>query len=81
MDRATVDHLLTTTRTTDVRSDITIAQQIGDIIATHAAKSVVLAERIIGCPHEEGVDYPAGAASPQCPFWTDRDRWSGQLLQ
>lgn len=64
----------------DVRSDPDIAGQIAAFIETHAVKSVVLVDRIIGCPHEEGVDYPVGTACPQCPFWASRDRWSGKLL-
>jgi hypothetical protein len=39
-----------------------------------------LADRIIGCPHEEGVDYPEGQSCPRCPFWAHRDRWSGELI-
>jgi hypothetical protein len=66
---------------TDVRSDLAIARQIAEFIATHAAKSVVLVHRIIGCPHEERIDYPEGTACPQCPFWANRDRWSGELLR
>lgn len=66
---------------TDARSDVAIARQIGDFIETHAAKSVVLVDRILGCPHEEGIDYPEGAACPRCPFWANRDRWSGELRQ
>ena len=66
---------------TDVRSDVSIARQIGEFITANSAKSVVLADRIIGCPHEEGIDYPEGGACPQCPFWANRDRWSGELLR
>ena len=66
---------------TGVRSDVSIARQIGEFITAHSAKSVVLADRIIGCPHEEGTDYPEGGACPQCPFWANRDRWSGELLR
>ena len=66
---------------TDVRSDVSIARQIGEFITDHSAKSVVLADRIIGCPHEEGIDYPGGGVCPQCPFWANRDRWSGELLR
>ena len=66
---------------TDVRSDVAIAEQIGEFIERHGAKSVALADRIIGCPHEEGIDYPDGTACPQCPFWANRDRWSGELLR
>jgi hypothetical protein len=64
----------------DVRSDPDIAGQIAAFIETHAVRSVVLVDRIIGCPHEEGVDYPVGTACPQCPFWAYRDRWSGKLI-
>jgi hypothetical protein len=66
---------------TDARSDPTIVRQIGDFIETHGAKSAVLADRIIGCPHEERIDYPEGSACPQCPFWAHRDRWTGKLLR
>ena len=67
---------------TDARSDAAIARQIGEFIETHAARSVVLFDRIIGCPHEEGIDYPEGGGTcPRCPFWANRDRWSGELLR
>ena len=65
----------------DVRSDFGIARQIEEFIAVHAAKSVALMDRIIGCPHEEKIDYPEGTACPQCPFWANRDRWTGELLR
>jgi hypothetical protein len=65
----------------DARADPGIARQIGEFIAAHAAKSVVLVDRIIGCPHEERIDYPEGTACPQCPFWANRDRWSGRPLR
>lgn len=65
----------------DARANPGIARQIGEFIEAHGAKSVVLVDRIIGCPHEEHVDYPEGSACPQCPFWANRDRWSGELLR
>jgi hypothetical protein len=65
----------------DVRSDLVISSEVLKFIKDHGAKSVVLTDRIIGCPHEEGVDYPEGAVCPQCPFWARRDRWSGELIQ
>ena len=40
----------------------------------HGTKRVVATDRIIGCPHEEGVDYPEGKACPHCRFWAHRDR-------
>ena len=64
----------------DVRKDPTISKEILEFIKSHAVRSVVIADRIIGCPHEEGIDYPEGQKCPQCPFWAHRDRWSGEVL-
>ncbi len=65
----------------DVRSDLAIARQITDFIEAQGAKSVVVGERIIGCPHEEGSDYPEGSACPRCPYWAHRDRWTGKRIE
>ncbi len=64
----------------DVRSDPAIGRAILDFIQRHGVKSVVMTDRIIGCPHEEGVDYPEGQACPRCPFWAHRDRWTGEVV-
>ena len=64
----------------DIRSDAAVAKGILDFIQRHGAKSVVTIDRIIGCPHEEGVDYPLGEKCPQCPFWANRDRWTGEMV-
>jgi hypothetical protein len=63
----------------DVRQDYAIQQQILEFIKRHGAKSVVMTDRIIGCPHEEGKDYPEGEKCPRCPFWANRDRWTGEI--
>ena len=65
----------------DVRNDHEVNEQILKFIRAHEVKSVAMIDRIIGCPHEEGVDYPEGSPCPQCPFWADRDRWSGKVVQ
>ena len=65
----------------DVRNHHEVNEQILKFIRAHEVKSVAMVDRIIGCPHEEGVDYPEGSACPQCPFWAHRDRWSGQVVQ
>ena len=64
----------------DVRSDLAITQQILEFVQEHHADRVAMVDRIIGCPHEEGVDYPDGESCPQCPFWANRDRWTGKLI-
>lgn len=42
----------------DVRDDTDITTAIVTFLDGHNVKSVVVADQIIGCPHEEGVDYP-----------------------
>ena len=64
----------------DVRHSRAIGDAIVAFIEEHAAKSVVMADRITGCPHEEGQDYPEGQVCPACPFWANRDRWTGEVL-
>jgi hypothetical protein len=63
----------------DIRNDPAVGAQILQFIAAHQVKSVVAMEGIIGCPHEEGIDYPDGEVCPQCPFWAHRNRWTGEM--
>lgn len=63
----------------DVRTDGAILAEIGDHLRQGSVRSVAMVDGIIGCPHEEGIDYPFGEACPECPYWAGRDRWSGQL--
>jgi len=65
----------------DARSDPAITHEIDQFLRAHGVKSVVMPDRIIGCPHEEGIDYPDGEVCPQCPFWANRDRWTGEILE
>jgi hypothetical protein len=64
----------------DLRSDDNIGPEISAFLREHQVMSVVMADRIIGCPHEEGIDYPEGESCPQCPYWRGRDRWSGETI-
>jgi hypothetical protein len=64
----------------DVRADPGIAREILEFIETHQARSVVMTDGIIGCPHEEGIDYE-GEWCPVCEFWHGRDRFTGQRVQ
>jgi hypothetical protein len=59
--------------------DAEATEEVLAFITEAGAKSVVMADRIIGCPHEEGIDYE-GATCPACPFWAGRDRWTGKRL-
>ena len=64
----------------DVRFDTTINREVVEFIRVSGARTVAGVDRIIGCPHEEGVDYPQGTACPACPFWVHRDRWTGETI-
>lgn len=65
---------------TDVRNDPTIIDEILEFLEEQGVERVVMLDRMIGCPHEEGSDYPEGETCPQCPYWANRDRWTGELL-
>ena len=64
----------------DVRADPQINEAVLHFLQQHGVKSVVMLDRIIGCPHEEGIDYPEGESCPQCPYWAGRDRFTGKLI-
>jgi hypothetical protein len=66
--------------TTDVRQDALITKELVRLVETRGVKSVVMTNRIIGCPHQEGIDYPDGKQCPQCPYWASHDRWSGEAM-
>ena len=63
----------------DVRTDSGIAQEILEFIEKHGALSVVMTDGIIGCPHQEGIDYE-GEWCPVCDFWHGRDPFTGQMV-
>lgn len=67
--------------TGDIRDNRAVRASILAFLAAHqATETVIETSRIIGCPHQEGIDYPDGESCPQCPFWIARDRFSGPLL-
>ena len=63
----------------DIRNDARVAEEVLAFIEAAGVMSIVMTERIIGCPHEEGIDYD-GPTCPSCPFWAGRDRWTGRRL-
>jgi hypothetical protein len=69
-----------TTETGDVRQDPVIAAQLTDFLRGHGVKNTATHDRIIGCPHQEGIDYPMGRSCPTCPFWAGIDRFTHEPL-
>ena len=58
----------------DIRRDQAISEQVAAFIRSHKVLSVAATDGVLGCPHEEGIDYPEGSSCPQCPFWAAQDR-------
>ncbi len=57
---------------TDIADDPDTAQDIKRFFAAHGVKSVAVSDGIMGCPHEEGIDFPVGQECPFCPFWAGK---------
>ena len=56
----------------EIASDPKAAFEIGKFLKEQKVLEVVMAEGVIGCPHEEGIDYPEGETCPHCPFWSNQ---------
>jgi hypothetical protein len=63
----------------DIRTDSGIAREILEFIEQRQVLSVAMTEGIIGCPHQQGIDYE-GEWCPVCVFWHGRDRFTGQSV-
>ncbi len=64
----------------EIRSDPKVLEEVLGFISRHGAKTVVATDRIIGCPHEEGIDYPEGEYCPECTYWIGRERFTGNII-
>ena len=69
-----------TTDTEDVRRDRTISAEVAQFLQDHGVKDSLASDRIIGCAHEEGIDYPMGRSCPLCSFWAGIDRFTHEPL-
>ena len=54
---------------TDIKDNAKIQGAIRRFFDRHGVKSVAAVDRNMGCPHEEGEDFPVGKDCPFCPFW------------
>ncbi len=64
----------------DIRLDTSVNKKIFEFMESHQVQSVIMVDRIFGCPHEEGIDYPDGEKCPQCPYWATHDRYTGESI-
>ncbi|HHX8266293.1 TPA: hypothetical protein ACVOYJ_004675 [Vibrio diabolicus] len=49
----------------DIRKSEMVLKEVLEYIDENGAKTVGMPEEIIGCPHEEGIDYPEGEYCPR----------------
>ena len=54
---------------TDVMTNPKIQREIKEFFLQHGVKQVAMSQGNMGCPHEEGEDFPHGEDCPFCPFW------------
>jgi hypothetical protein len=54
---------------TDIVADPKVAREMYQFMRSRGVKTVITATVVMGCPHEEGEDFPDGGDCPFCPFW------------
>jgi hypothetical protein len=64
----------------DARKSERILGEMIEFIEENDAITVAMMDQIIGCPHEENIDYPEGDSCPECPFWKNRDRFTHEVI-
>ncbi|WP_349665572.1 hypothetical protein [Echinimonas agarilytica] len=62
----------------DIRKDEVVQTTILKIIERAQAKTVTQTDSVVGCPHQEGVDFMAGGDCPFCTFWQGKPRYTGE---
>jgi hypothetical protein len=54
---------------TDVTTSPKVQQEMKEFFRQHGVKRVAASQGNMGCPHEEGKDFPIGEDCPFCPYW------------
>jgi len=57
---------------TDIMTNPKIQAKVIEFFKEHGVKSVAVTSGNLGCPHEEGKDFPEGEDCPFCPFWAGK---------
>jgi hypothetical protein len=57
---------------TTVSNNPKVRLQIKALFDRHKVQSVIKMTGNLGCPHEEGLDFPRGEDCPFCPFWAGK---------
>ena len=54
---------------TGIADDPAVRDKIGTFFANRGVTRVAATDQNMGCPHEEGEDFPVGEDCPFCPYW------------
>lgn len=73
-DKSILESKKWTTSEEDIRFTQTVSKELAVYIANHRVSKVVIADGILGCPHEAGIDYPEGEQCPYCPYWATQEK-------
>ncbi len=52
-----------------VAADPAVKAESMAFLASYGVREVAITDGVLGCPHEEGIDFPEGQECPFCPFW------------
>jgi hypothetical protein len=69
---ATAQPILRRFVSSKVKADPKVQLEILEFLSSYKIKQTVIVNENIGCPHEEGEDFPVGEDCPFCPFWAGR---------
>jgi hypothetical protein len=69
---ANADPILRRFVSSKVKEDPKVQSEIVAFLGKYKVKQTVLVDENIGCPHEEGEDFPVGEDCPFCPFWAGK---------
>jgi len=64
----------------DLRKSEKITGEVLSFLDENNIRTISMIDRIIGCSHEEGIDYPEGESCTECGYWHGRERFTHELL-
>ena len=64
---------------TNIADDPSVRDKISTFFADRGVTRVAATDQNMGCPHEEGEDFPEGEDCPFCPFWKGKQGSAAML--
>ena len=64
----------------DARKSEDVFNELNAFMDENKVMTVSMIDKILGCPHEEGIDYSEGESCPTCLYWKNRDRLTDEII-